>query len=734
LRRRTAARGALGAVCAALTILGAAAQPAMAAGSGNLWPNPSPPTAHRANTEWRIDSYGNGALKRRTLIKAYMTATEVLMLGSSAVGQLAGDILVYDPGLVTGPIGAETIPATSSFSCMAQRAVSLVANQGVIASRAEELAGPDTIPASVAGAYVPCHYTAPVTGVYDVAFLGPDGAASNADGAVAGDVALAPGANFNATQGSSIAAWDATVRANLASAVDITGRVYTYYLALFTGGNGRPVFPTIFAVTSDGYRYRVDLRGMDPNGWLVYGNQLGFLDSDGKTPLYHDAVAAAGGSPGQLTTIQGGVSLARPSFPLFFELPDPVTLSALGIPAAPIAPTISAISFAGTVGGNTSLVNAGGTFKFTTNVPGVYDIVIARSPLNLDPTLSTNRSLRGAVLGAGIHTVAWDGLDNSNVAFPVGSYAAHVALHGGEYHFPMIDDESNTRGGPTLTLLNPPSGCPALTGGCHTAFYDDRVYMTLNGTIVQTGGTVGNALCGVSPPATTFADPIVGFDSTTTQRAFGITGGNTNAPCTGAFGDAKGLDIWTYNQSSTVVAPLNIVATAADIRVTKSVSDSTPAVGTNVTFTVTARDLGPNDATGVQVKDVLPAGLTLISATPSQGTYNAATGVWDVGSLATNTTATILFRVTVNTTNRVTNTAVRIGGSPVDPNSANNSALARVTGSTIPGLPNTGVPPIATWWPALLALALIVTLIATAPRRSRRSRAAPPADGGRDTE
>ena len=116
------------------------------------------------------------------------------------------------------------------------------------------------------------------------------------------------------------------------------------------------------------------------------GTRSAFLDSDGTTPLYHDAVANATGSPGQLTGIQGGVSLGLPSFPLFFEPPAAATIAALGIPAAPIAPVMTAISFAGTVGGNTSLVNAGGTFKFTTNVPGVYDIVISRDGVDFDPT------------------------------------------------------------------------------------------------------------------------------------------------------------------------------------------------------------------------------------------------------------------------------------------------------------------------------------------------------------
>ena len=719
-------RALVTAIGAAVAILGAGVQPAMAAGSGDLWPNGA--SGSRANTEWRTGSYGNGALTRRTLIKAYMTAGQVLLLGSSAIGQGVGvpppsDILVYNPNTVLGPIGQEIFPA-ANFSCNTQRlALGAPAGQGQLTTRAQELAGPQTPIGSVGPGYVPCDYVAPLTGIYSVAFLGPLGANDNSDGTVAGDIALAQPDDKNANQGTSIAAWDATVRDNLASTVDVKGRVFTYYLALFTGDNGLPVDPSIYAVTSDAYQYKVDLRGMDPNGWLVYGNQVGFLDPDGTTPLYHDAVADSTGSPGQLTGIQGGVKFALPSFPLFFELPDPVTLAALGFPAAPIAPTMSSISFTGTLGGNTSLVNSGGIFKFTTNVPGVYDIVISRNGANFDPTLPANRSMRG-VQGAGTHTVSWNGRDNSGVPFPVGNYFAHVSLHGGEYHFPMIDVENDRQGGPTITMLNRPgSGCPPLTGGCSGAFYDDRAYRTSTSgpVVVDSGNTVGNVLCGVSPP-TPFAaaDPIMGFDSAGTQRAYGAaSGGNDNVPCTGSFGDAKGLDIWTYNLSNVVVAPLKIVAAAADIRITKTVSDATPAVGTNVTFTVSARNLGPNNATGVQVRDVLPAGVTFVSAAPSQGTYNAATGLWNIGNLSNGVNVNLQITVTVNTTNRVTNTAVRFAGTPADFDPANNSASARVTGSKIPGFPNTGTPPVGTGAIALLAL-LIAVAIAVRRRRVQR--------------
>ena len=107
-----------------------AAQPAFAAGSASLWPNGAP--GNRANTEWRTNSYGGGVLIRRTLIKAYLTAGQQLMLGSSAIGQGTSNILVWNPGLITGAIGNENVAAAPSFSCNAQRtAVGAPPNQGM---------------------------------------------------------------------------------------------------------------------------------------------------------------------------------------------------------------------------------------------------------------------------------------------------------------------------------------------------------------------------------------------------------------------------------------------------------------------------------------------------------------------------------------------------------------------------------------------------------------------------
>ena len=80
---------------------------------------------------------------------------------------------------------------------------------------------------------------------------------------------------------------------------------------------------------------------------------------------------------------------------------------------------------------------------------------------------------------------------------------------------------------------------------------------------------------------------------------------------------------------------MQAAAQTADLSLTKTVDDPTPTVGDTVAFTLTLSNAGPDAATGVTVTDLLPAGLTFVSATPSQGTYAAATGLWTVGTVTT---------------------------------------------------------------------------------------------------
>jgi large repetitive protein len=106
------------------------------------------------------------------------------------------------------------------------------------------------------------------------------------------------------------------------------------------------------------------------------------------------------------------------------------------------------------------------------------------------------------------------------------------------------------------------------------------------------------------------------------------------------------------DQDSVTVTPQ-----AIDLELTKSVNNATPDLGSNVTFTIDVSNLGPSQATGVEVTDLLPAGLTFVSSTPSQGSYDAATGVWLVGTVDASANATLELVATVTTVGEKINTA-----------------------------------------------------------------------------
>src|SRR5262249_3660664 len=102
-------------------------------------------------------------------------------------------------------------------------------------------------------------------------------------------------------------------------------------------------------------------------------------------------------------------------------------------------------------------------------------------------------------------------------------------------------------------------------------------------------------------------------------------------------------------------------------------------VGDTVTFTVTLKNNGPNDATGVALHDLLPAGLTFVSATPLQGSYNSTTGTWMVGTVASGASTTLILQARVTSPGVQTNLAWVSASDVFAPNPNNNVGLATIT-------------------------------------------------------
>ena len=125
----------------------------------------------------------------------------------------------------------------------------------------------------------------------------------------------------------------------------------------------------------------------------------------------------------------------------------------------------------------------------------------------------------------------------------------------------------------------------------------------------------------------------------------------------------------------------------ADIAVTKTVDAAVVDVGSTVTFSVTATNLAGSDDLSefgldenVEILDVLPAGLTLIAATPSAGNFDDATGVWLLPNLTEGASQTLSLEVMVDEAGSFTNTASVQSSDLPDPNDDNNSDSAAVEG------------------------------------------------------
>jgi len=96
-------------------------------------------------------------------------------------------------------------------------------------------------------------------------------------------------------------------------------------------------------------------------------------------------------------------------------------------------------------------------------------------------------------------------------------------------------------------------------------------------------------------------------------------------------------------------AEATIDSTTSDLSLTKTVDNNVPYMGDTVAYTVTVTNGGPLDAVNVVVKDLLPAGVTHSSNTPSQGSYVPGTGMWTVGTILDGASANIVINATVNT-------------------------------------------------------------------------------------
>ena len=187
---------------------------------------------------------------------------------------------------------------------------------------------------------------------------------------------------------------------------------------------------------------------------------------------------------------------------------------------------------------------------------------------------------------------------------------------------------------------------------------------------VAAPGVLGNDYGGTLT-ASKVSDPAHGAVTLNADGSFSYTP-------TGGF---SGTDSFTYRasngaaNSTAATVTITVPQQSADLYVLKALDNQTPTNGASITYTVTVGNNGPDAATNVTVTDTLPAGVTFVSASPSAA-YNSATGVWTVGALANQASATLTITTTVTDNTTITNAAFISHSDQSDPNTNNNYATA----------------------------------------------------------
>jgi uncharacterized repeat protein (TIGR01451 family) len=134
----------------------------------------------------------------------------------------------------------------------------------------------------------------------------------------------------------------------------------------------------------------------------------------------------------------------------------------------------------------------------------------------------------------------------------------------------------------------------------------------------------------------------------------------------------------TANNGATATTTVNQPATHADLSITKGDAPDPVTAGSNVTYTLTVSNAGPDAAAAVTVSDPLPAGVSFVSASSSVGSCSGtATVSCSLGTLNSGASATVTIVVTANS-GPLSNTAT-VSSSTSDPNTANNGATATTT-------------------------------------------------------
>jgi uncharacterized repeat protein (TIGR01451 family) len=192
---------------------------------------------------------------------------------------------------------------------------------------------------------------------------------------------------------------------------------------------------------------------------------------------------------------------------------------------------------------------------------------------------------------------------------------------------------------------------------------------TVTATLTDTGGTpIANAPISFTVTGVNAPSPGSGTTDANGKATFTYTGTNTGQDQIAACYDAD-----SSPPCEATASAIKDWTPVSDVKLTKT-GPANAVIGGQISYTLTAKNNGPSSATNVVVSDPVPAGTTLVSATPSQGTCDTTVSC-SLGNLANGNSATITIVLAATTVGTVTNTGSVTAAEP-DSDTTNNSASA----------------------------------------------------------
>ena len=446
------------------------------------------------------------------------------------------------------------------------------------------------------------------------------------------------------------ALFDLTVARSNGSQAKQNGRVYSTKWGFaaadsnFTVAIDATAEPELYAYTNDQVLIKVDFEaGFQPIAFNVAVNAYGVSNTGSyliDRRSRNDAVAPS--------LIDG--------YKVFVNVPDSQVFPIGSIPGLPtfLTPAITGCN----------------PYQLHFNIaePGDVKILIDLNGTAGYQPFSSDRILEYFDLPAGNNSVNWDGNDgNGNPIANNINFSLTLTYLKGRFNVPLYDAELN-KNGLRVAIVAPVAIANA------TMFWDD--FLLLNVGLLCNSSSADNNTTG-GGLLNTFVGSISPAHAWSGNGNFGqaipapnVGGNDTDGLQCNDYGNVRTINTYGWGVTSSTTA-LTVSSNCTDLLVNKTVNKSTPVIGTNVVFTITATNNGPTNATEVTVADILPSGYTFVSSAPF-GQYTSGTGVWNVGTLNSGATKTLFITATVLATGNYNNTATITGGQ-TDPVSTNNS-------------------------------------------------------------